>query len=63
MEYLIKRYFSGFCTNQVQAENDDEALEIARRLPIDYDEICQTLENWEDCDEVEMDEVQLNDSK
>lgn len=59
MRYLVTRYFSGFCTNQVEANDADEAMDIARQLPPDYDEICQTLENWEDCDGVETEEVEL----
>lgn len=60
MEYLVTRYFSGFYTNQVDANNSDDAMDIARQLPLDYDEICQTLEACEDCDDVEMEEVQLS---
>ena len=60
MRYFTRRYFSGFCTNQVEAENGEEALEMARQLPVNINEICETLESWESCDEVEQYEEQFN---
>lgn len=53
MKYLIKKYFSGYCTYEVDAENEDKAYELVRGLPIDYYEVSSTLEKWEECDEIE----------
>jgi hypothetical protein len=54
MIYLVRRYYSGFCTNAVEAESRPEALEKARQLQTDYDEVLSTIEDWEEADEVEF---------
>jgi hypothetical protein len=38
VKFVVVRYFSGFCINEVEAENKDDALELARQLPMDYEE-------------------------
>ena len=53
MKFLIRRYFSGFCTYEINADDEDLAYEKAKNLPIDEAEILSNLEGWEDCDEVE----------
>ena len=54
MKFLVRRYYSGFCTYEVEAENEDDAYDIARDLPIDEGEILSTLEDWRYADEVEI---------
>ena len=54
MKFLVRRYYSGFCTYEVEAEDEDAAYNIARHLPIDEDEILSTLEDWRHADEVEV---------
>ena len=54
MKFLVRRYYSGFCTYEVEAENEDDAYDIARDLPIDEGEILSTLEDWRYADEVEV---------
>jgi hypothetical protein len=54
MRYIVHRYFSGFCSDEVDADNEYEAHEIAKEMPLDYDEILSTLEEWEEADQVEM---------
>ena len=54
MKFLVRRYYSGFCTDEVEAENEDAALNIARDLPINEAEILLTLEDWRYADEVEV---------
>lgn len=53
MKFFVRRYFSGFCTYEINADDEDLAYEKAKNLPIDEAEILSNLEGWEDCDEVE----------
>lgn len=53
MNYYIRKYFSGYCTYEVEAENEEVAIEIIKNLPINYEEVASTLEEWEECLEVE----------
>ncbi len=54
MKFLVRRYYSGFCTHEVEAEDEHAAYNIARNLPIDEGEILSTLEDWRYADEVEV---------
>ncbi len=54
MKFVVRRYYSGFCTYETEADNEDQAYEIAQGIPIDYDEILRTLESWKECDQVEL---------
>ena len=53
MKFLVRRYYSGFCTHEVEARDEHAAYNIARNLPIDEDEILSTIEDWRHADEVE----------
>jgi hypothetical protein len=53
MKYMVRRYYSGYCNYEVEAENKDRAYEIAKTMSINYAEILGTLEDWEECNEVE----------
>lgn len=44
-------YFSGFCTHEIEANNEDEAIKKARKLPVNEKEILSNLENWFEADE------------
>lgn len=55
MKFIVRRYFSGYCTYEIDAPIRNEALKKARNMPIDGDEVISTLEDWKDCDEVESD--------
>lgn len=52
MKFIVRRYFSGYCTYEIDAPTRNEALKKARNMPIDGDEVISTLEDWKDCDEV-----------
>lgn len=54
MKYLIRRYYPGYCTYEVEAENEELAFNTARNLPIDENEILSTLEDWQLADEIEV---------
>lgn len=53
MKFIVRRYFSGYCSYEIDAEDENMAYEKAKSLPIDENEILDTLEDWEECDEVE----------
>jgi len=55
MEFTVRRYFSGYCSYDIEAENEDEAYARAISLPIEEDEVLSTLEAWRECDQVEPD--------
>ncbi|MFZ3091213.1 MAG: hypothetical protein WA240_11400 [Nitrospirota bacterium] len=53
MRFTVKKYFSGYCTYEIDAENENMAYEKAKNISIHEDEILATLEDWENCNEVE----------
>ena len=53
MKFIIRKYYSGFCTHEIEANGKDEAWQKVNDLPIDYDEVISTLEPWEEADEIE----------
>ena len=48
--FEVKIYYSGYCTYEVEAENEVEAIIKARNLPINNNEILTNLENWKEAD-------------
>jgi hypothetical protein len=56
--YMVQLCYSGYCTCEIRAKNEDEAIEKARlQLNIDtdtkaQDEILNSLEPWRDADQV-----------
>lgn len=49
-KFEIKIYYSGFCTYEIEAQDEAEAILEARKLPVNQNEIITNLENWEDAD-------------
>ena len=49
-KFEVKVYYTGFCTYEIEAGNEEEAIIKARSLPIDNNEILSNLENWEEAD-------------
>lgn len=49
-KYNVNIYYTGFCTYEVQAENESEAILKARTLPIKQAEILTNIDNWEEAD-------------
>lgn len=54
MKFLVKRYYSGYCTHEIEAKTEEKAYEQSKELPINQDEIIETLEEWNECDEVDI---------
>ena len=52
-KYSVNVYFSGFCTHEVEAKDEDDAITKARQLPIDESEVLCSLESWHEADEAE----------
>lgn len=56
MRYEVDVYYSGFVTVQVEAENEQAAIELARQNADDmpegkfHEEFLPTLEHWEEAD-------------
>ena len=57
MKFIVRKYFSGFCTYEVDAEDEISAYEKSKSLPIDDNQILNSLEEWKDCNEVMPDLV------
>jgi hypothetical protein len=51
--FEVKIFYSGYCTYNVDAENEEEAIIKAKALAIDNNELLSNLENWEEADTAE----------
>lgn len=58
MKFIIRKFYSGYCTYNIEADNENKAWNLVKQLPIDYEQIHDTLEPWEECDEIENDTTQ-----
>lgn len=52
MKFIVRKYYSGYCSYEIEAENEDKAYEKAKALPIKNNELLETAEEWAECDEV-----------
>ena len=48
--FEVQIYHSSFCTHQVKAKTEGEAIKKARKLLINKNEILNNLENWKEAD-------------
>ncbi len=53
MKFWVRRFYSGFCTYEIKADNEEQAYEKTKEMHI-TDDILGTLESWDECDEVEL---------
>ena len=53
-KFEVQIYYSGYCEYQIEAENEAEAIIIARNHQINNDELLSNLENWKDADTAEL---------
>lgn len=51
-KYSVNVYFSGFCTHEVEAKDEADAIGKARELSIDEGSVLSSLESWPEADEV-----------
>jgi len=52
MKFEITKYYSTFCTFQINATNEKEAYQLVNKLSIDENQILSNLEDWCDADEI-----------
>ena len=52
MKFIVIKYYSGFCSYQVDETDEESAYEKTKSSPINENEILSSLEAWKDCDEV-----------
>ena len=60
-KFKVRIFYSSFCTYEVEAENEDEAVLKARNLEIDQNEIMLQLESFKEADEAEILERDKNE--
>ena len=49
-KYQVNIHYSTFCAYEIEAENEQDAILIARQLQINKNEILNNLENWFEAD-------------
>jgi hypothetical protein len=52
MKFIVRKYYSGFCSYEVDAADEESAYEKTKSSPVNENEILSSLEAWKDCDEV-----------
>jgi hypothetical protein len=58
-KFEVKIFYSSFCSYEVEAKNEEDAVLKARKLPINRNEIISNIENWEEADTT----IEINDGK
>lgn len=53
-KFKINLFYSSFCSYELEAQNEEEALIKARKLSIDKTQILDNLEPWYEADELYM---------
>lgn len=53
-KFEVKIYCSCFCTYQIEAKNEAEAIIEGRNRQIDSIELLSNLENWKEADTAEL---------
>jgi phosphoenolpyruvate synthase/pyruvate phosphate dikinase len=49
--YRVRIYYSSYCTYELKADNEENAILKARELNIKRNELITNLENWKEADE------------
>ncbi len=39
MKFNVRKYYSGYCSYEVEAKNENQAYVATKKLPINYEEI------------------------
>ena len=50
-KFNVRIYYSSFCSYEIDAEDENEAILKARELPRNETEILENIEDWQDADE------------
>lgn len=51
-KYKVDIYFSSFCSYEIFAANEEEAIIIARQKNVKKEEVILNLERWEEADTI-----------
>lgn len=51
-KFIVQIYYTGYCTYEVIAKDDIQAIELARKEKINNDEILSNLEYWHEADSI-----------
>ncbi|NVL89535.1 MAG: hypothetical protein HWN69_00875 [Desulfobacterales bacterium] len=57
-KFEVKIYYSCFCTYQIEAKNEAEAIIGGRNRQIDSIELLSNLENWKEADTAELNDYE-----
>jgi len=61
MKFIVRGYYSGYCSYEIEAENEDEAHEKSLHSLVNKSEALSTLEAWEERNQVEVDSFLIID--
>ncbi len=59
-KYEVQIYYSSFSTYTIEAQNKEEAINIARSLPVNKNEILTNIQNWKEADTAN--EINIDDN-
>ena len=51
-QFEVEIYYSGFCTYQIEAKTEEEAIIKARERQADRNELLSNIESWKEADTV-----------
>ncbi|MDE0472577.1 MAG: hypothetical protein OXH57_11625 [Ekhidna sp.] len=60
-KFNVNIYYTGFCNYEVSAKDEEEAIQIARKLEVKKQQFFTTLESWKEADTAE--ELKNEESK
>jgi len=49
-KFKVEIYYSGFCSYEIEAANESEAVLKAREIELKEEDLLSNLENWEEAD-------------
>ena len=58
-KFEVQIYYSGYCTYDIEANSETEAIELSRLKPINKNELLSNAENWKEADTA----IELTDEK
>lgn len=50
MTFEVRTFYSGCNVNLVEADSEEEAIEIARNMPVNMEQIGESLDTMDECD-------------
>ena len=59
-KYEVEVYYSSFSTHTIEAQNKEEAINIARLQPVNKNELLTNIQNWKEADTAN--EINIDDN-